>query len=104
MIERLSKMLGEDSARIYPHNTEEKYPRIAGKIAALWGTAQMTKYFSELLFDDRGGRAGFPPEVMTELFRLSNYHETTKPVRAPNAAWDSGEVERVDRLGGFTKG
>ena len=28
MIERLATMLGEDMRGIYPHQTEEKYPRI----------------------------------------------------------------------------
>ena len=104
MIDRLAQVLGEDAARIYPHKTEEKYPRIVEKIAVLWGTAQMTKYFNELLFDDRGGRAGFPADVMTEIFRLSNHHESTKPSRSANeTAWDSGELQRLDRFGGVTK-
>ena len=104
MIERLAQMLGEDVNRIYPHKTEEKYPRIVDKIAVLWGTGQMSKYFNELLFDDRGGRAGFPADVMTEIFRLSNHHESTKPSRsASENAWDSGEIQRLDRFGGTTK-
>jgi hypothetical protein len=104
MIERLSEVLGEEMRGIYPHRTEEKFPRIAEKIAALWGSPQMSKYFSELLFDDRGGRTGFPPDVMTELFRLSTYYDTTKAGRAAlDSARETGEQQRLDRLGGMTK-
>ena len=105
MIERLSQMLGEENSGIYPHKTEEKYPRIVDKIAVLWGTSGMSKYFTELLFDDRGGRAGFPSEVMMEIFRLSNFHESSKPSRGKlETAWENPELTRFDRLGGETKG
>src|SRR5689334_14559401 len=99
MIERLSQVLGEEKQGIYPHRTEELYPRIVEKIAVLWGSPQLSKYFNELLFDDRGGRAGFPPDIMTELFRLSTFHDSTKPPRnALDAAWESNDVARYDRF------
>ena len=104
MIERLSQMLGEDSSSTYPHKTEEKYPRIVEKISALWGTSTMSKYFSELLFDDRGGRAGFPPDVMMEIFKLSNHHDAMKPSRSVlDTKWSSGELSRLDRFDEGTK-
>jgi hypothetical protein len=59
----------------------------------------MSRYFNEILFDERGDREGFPPEVMAELFALSNYHESTKPSRsALESAWHSAENERLDRF------
>jgi hypothetical protein len=98
MIEQLSRLLGEGS-NLYPHRTEEKYPRIVEKIALLWGTVAMSRYFNELLFDDRGDREGFPSDVMMELFALSNYNESTKPSRsAIESAWKSRELDRMDRF------
>ena len=98
MIEKLERMLGADSG-LYPHETEAKYPRVAEKISILWGTVGMDRYFREILFDDRGDREGFPMTVMTELFALSNYHESTKPSRsALESAWSNSESERLDRF------
>jgi uncharacterized protein len=98
MIEKLSRMLGHGTD-LYPHKTEEKYPRVVEKIAMLWGTVGMSRYFTEILFDDRGDREGFPPEVMMELFALSNYHESTSPSRSDiESAWESGEGDRLDRF------
>jgi hypothetical protein len=105
MIERLAAVLGDEMQRLYPQKTEEKFPRIVEKIGVLWGSPQMAKYFTELLFDDRGGRQGFPPDIMTELFRLANFYDTLKPARtAVDAAWENREMTRLDRFDGVTKG
>ena len=101
MSERLAKLLkGLD--HLYPHKTEEKYPRIVEKVEILWGTVGMGRYFHELLFDERGDRAGFPPDVMAELFALNNYNESMRPSRsAILSTWSAGgELERLAR---FTK-
>jgi hypothetical protein len=42
----------------------------------------MARYFNDILFDERGDREGFPPEVMAEIFALSNYHESANPSRS----------------------
>ena len=98
MNERLAQMLGDDNG-LYPHQTEAKYPRIIERISNLWGTVGMERYFKEILFDDRGDREGFPPDVMMEIFALSNYHESTKPSRsAIDSAWQSSENDRLDRF------
>ena len=100
MIEKLSQLLGEEGSKLYPHKTEEKYPRIVDKIATLWGTVGMSKFFNEIMFDDRGGREGFPSDVMMELFRLSNHHEASKPSRsAIETAWENSDLTRLDRFG-----
>ena len=105
MIERLVGVLGDKMRDLYPARTEEKFPRIVEKIAVLWGSPQLSKYFTELLFDDRGGRKGFPPEIMTELFRLSNFYETFKPPRpATDSAWENNDKAGLDRFGGTPKG
>lgn len=98
MIEKLSSLLGEDS-NLYPHKTEAKYPRIVEKISMLWGTVGMSRYFTEILFDDRGDREGFPSEVMMEIFALSSHHESTRPSRsALESAWENRENDRLDRF------
>lgn len=98
MIEHFLRLLGEGS-NLYPHLTEAKYPRIVEKIALLWGTVGMSRYFNEILFDDRGDRDGFPHDVMMELFALSNYNESTKPSRgAIESAWKSRDLDRMDRF------
>ena len=105
MIERLAEVLGGEMRDLYPQRTEEKFPRIVEKIAVLWGSPQMARYFTELLFDDRGGREGFPPDIMTELFRLSNFHESLKPARtAMDSAWEDNDRTRLNRVGPTTKG
>ena len=98
MIEKLANLLGEGS-NLYPHKTEAQYPRVAERISILWGTVGMSRYFTEILFDDRGDREGFPPDVMLELFALSNFHESTKPSRsALESAWKDKEMDRLDRF------
>jgi len=94
------KMLLKGVDNLYPHNTEQKYPRIVEKLELLWGTIGMGRYFNELLFDERGDREGFPPEVMAELFALNSYNESMRPSRsAIMQSWaDGGELERLERF------
>ena len=99
MSDKLAQLLkGIDS--LYPTKTTEKYPRIAERISILWGTVGMERYFKEILFDERGDREGFPPDVMAELFALYNYHESTKPSRSKlESAWhDGAELDRLERF------
>jgi hypothetical protein len=49
---------------------EEKFPRIAQALCELWGKPEYAPYLSSLVFDERGGRQGFPPDVSSELFML----------------------------------
>jgi hypothetical protein len=51
------------------------YPRIAERIAKLWGTAECDRYLAELLIDSRGNRQGFPPPVVSALLALSEQHQ-----------------------------
>lgn len=44
------------------------FPRIANRIAECWDNPkEASKYFDELLFDERGGRQGFPMAISLEL-------------------------------------
>jgi hypothetical protein len=56
------------------------FPRIANCLAAGWHDRNITKrYFDELLTDRRGGRKGFPAEVLEELHVLKTFYELLKP-------------------------
>jgi hypothetical protein len=59
----------------YPYRLEEKYARIVQKIAELWDSSDIDRYFTDLLIDSRGNRAGFPPEIAREIFLLSITHD-----------------------------
>lgn len=54
----------------YPAHLEREFERILIKMEALWDTPEIHDYFSDLLIDKRGGRKGFPPEVLTDIIRL----------------------------------
>lgn len=49
---------------------EEKFPHIAQSLCDRWGKASYLPYLSSLVFDERGGRQGFPMDVCLELFML----------------------------------
>ncbi|MCU0804731.1 MAG: hypothetical protein MUF79_06550 [Burkholderiales bacterium] len=54
---------------------EARFPRIAARIVDLWGTPECDRYLDGLIIDDRGGRSGFPPDVMAALLALSRQHQ-----------------------------
>ncbi len=54
----------------YPHKLDERHPRLLERIAELWGTKQLDAFLNDLVYDTRGGRQGFPMDVMLELMFL----------------------------------
>lgn len=60
---------------------ERQFKRIADKIAESWPTPACARYVDSLLVDSRGGRQGFPPEVISELFLLHALLEDHNPTR-----------------------
>lgn len=50
------------------------FPHIAETIRAQWGTPRLDQYFSGLVIDDRGGRAGFPPDVLAAILEVARLH------------------------------
>ena len=86
----------------YPHRLEAQYPRILERIVHQWGTIQMRKTFDELVIDQRGDRDGFSPDVITEIFNLSNYYEQLNPSKSKlEKEWhdhaDAARLERFER-------
>ena len=58
----------------YPEQTEQKFPHILARIAEMWGSEALVAYLDQLMFTDREGRQGFPPEVASELFAIFQVH------------------------------
>lgn len=73
MDQRLLGILGGNAER-YPHNLENKYPRVLGKILSLWNLPELDAYFVELMVNERVDRAGFPDDVVSEILYLSFIH------------------------------
>jgi ankyrin repeat protein len=85
----------------YPKHVEAKYPRIFNKIMDLWGTPEADALFEDLLLDKRGGRQGFPPEVMGEILLLGRIQDRLKELREakaglglPKDPWSQETVKR----------
>jgi hypothetical protein len=53
-------------------NLEKRHPHIVERLRLLWGQPEGGTYLADLLVDKRGGRAGFAPEVFSELLMLAN--------------------------------
>ncbi len=77
----------------YPKQLDARYPRILDRVAQLWGTSQIDSYLQELLLDNRGGRQGFAPEVMTELMFLQALHLESQEAEEADP-WGSDPVRR----------
>jgi hypothetical protein len=49
----------------------EGYPHIVESVCLMWGGREADAYLSRLVIDKRGGRKGFPQDVMDELLILA---------------------------------
>lgn len=59
----------------YPTHLETGYPRVFNEIINKWGSPELEAYLEDLFMDKRGGRQGFPPDVMNDILTLSRIHE-----------------------------
>jgi len=84
--------LGEN----YPYALEDKFDRILVRIEKLWSTPQIHDYFSELIIDSRGGRQGFPKDVMEDILRLRQVRQSQHIREAQGV--DSA-IKELERLG-----
>ncbi|HEY8118919.1 MAG TPA: ankyrin repeat domain-containing protein [Methylophilaceae bacterium] len=60
----------------YPRALEARYDRILVKIEELWDKPEVEDYFSDLILDKRGGRQGFPKDVMEDIVMLKGIHDS----------------------------
>ncbi|WP_051304510.1 ankyrin repeat domain-containing protein [Chitinilyticum litopenaei] len=75
-------------AELYPQALADRYPRIAERLVALWGSPELNDYLDELLIMDKPDRMGFPPDIGAELMNLAwGYKLLTQP-RDTGDVWD----------------
>jgi hypothetical protein len=67
---------------------QKMIPRIGDKIASMWGSIGLNAYLSSLVFDERGGRQGFPEPIAAALFRLYMGHEALVHAKKSKDVWD----------------
>lgn len=66
------------------------FKHVSDRISLLWGYPELNKYFDDLVIDKRGGRQGFPEQVMSAIFFLQELHSTV--VKPPqNDVWENKE-------------
>jgi hypothetical protein len=86
-----TKWLETLPANVRPHALVRQFPRIANLIAAAWRDPKsFYGYMESLLHDKRGGRKGFPPEILHELVALQQFYEMRN--KDDNSVW--GDVGR----------
>jgi hypothetical protein len=57
-----------------PDVLARQYPRICNKFALVWPDPALTEaYFDAVLVDRRGGRRGFPRDVLSDILQLNEY-------------------------------
>ena len=84
MDQRLIRILGGSH---YPYALESKFPRILDAILSLWDDdEEIERYFAGLMVSDRPDRAGFPPDVASDIVHLNLIHA------AHTARVSSGDV------------
>jgi hypothetical protein len=72
------KLLASLPRTAYPFALASKYPRIVNLLALHWeDRLACPEYFEELLVDRRGGRQGFPTDVLLDLRNLREYWYTS---------------------------
>lgn len=50
---------------------ESRFPHIVAELIARWHTSSINPYMDSLVMDCRGGRRGFPDDVLEEVMFLS---------------------------------
>ncbi|MBI5889393.1 MAG: hypothetical protein HZB47_01800 [Nitrosomonadales bacterium] len=70
---------------------QEKFPKVGEKIAKMWGSVVLQEYLSKTIFDERGGRQGFPMPVVSALMLLHEYHSTLIPEVSSGDTWDEAK-------------
>lgn len=78
----------------YPFALEQKYERILKTIDELWDTPQIDAYFTELVIDTRGGRQGFPKDVLNDILVLRDFRESSRLGEAETQLEAMRELER----------
>jgi hypothetical protein len=88
LTEATAKWLAALPVEVRPVNLARDFPRVANKLCELWKRpAQCEPFLVELMFDQRGGRQGFPLSVAGELAALNSHYATIYP--RTRSIWDT---------------
>lgn len=87
----------EGKEQFYPAALEAKYARIFNRIMDLWGMQELEDYFADLMVDKRGGRQGFPPDVLNDILTLSRVHGRILELQAPKQQEDDPWASDIAR-------
>ena len=68
--DRSEKQRFDESIAVLKNN----FPRIHQNIVSMWGRPEGEEFLDNLIMDDRGGRQGFPQDVMGALLLLQRVH------------------------------
>lgn len=75
----------------------EDYPHVINKLCALWGQPDLIAYLDGLVTTERADvRTGFPLEVISELFWLSDIHQMICPDCKNAGLWKHTSIYRED--------
>ena len=66
---------------------QTQFPKIGEKITLMWGSVLLQQYLSKTIFDERGGRQGFPMPVVSALMRIYEHHATLIPETKEDDNW-----------------
>lgn len=71
------------SKELYPRILEKRFPHVLEKIVALWNSPDFPPYIADLMQTNgrSGGRLdrdGFPKDVWQELYKLAEFHKSTR--------------------------
>lgn len=79
MNEKVLQLIGGKESD-YPHSLEKQFPHLLKKIVELWNSPELDPYLQQLMLDQRDHqRQGFPPEVATDILRLSRINSEQRP-------------------------
>jgi len=67
---------------------ESAFPRIASTVRDKWGKRALDEYFAKLVVDDRGGRQGFPPDVLSAIMEIARLHGEQHRFNRPICPWE----------------
>ncbi len=71
MNKKILKLIGGEENH-YPHALEKQFPHMLNRIIELWNSPELDPYLEQLMLDTRDHqRQGFPPDVATDIMRLS---------------------------------
>jgi uncharacterized protein len=93
--EKIIKLFNEHAA-YYPYKLEQQFPQIFSKIMMMWDSIEFDSYLNKFMLDKREhARQGFPPEVASEILRLSMLHSQLFGTE-PTNSWVDGSTIKVE--------